>query len=176
VPSQPAFTLRFPGKQLALLTARYTVNDELPITMGRQACLRGYMHLDEFLTISDWKSSTGHPSHQRNSEETVRRRTQGSLATNDEKSAITSLMLLNGVSWTMGSVLLHFTHSEPYPVMDAGTLFSLNGPTDQRPTLPVWLAYVQACRTIASDHKISMRDLDRALWQFARENKLATQG
>src|SRR5438067_2295585 len=104
VTSEPAFTLRFPMEQLPLLIARYAFSDEVPITIGRLACERGYLQLDEFLALSDWKFPGGQQSYRRNSEESVRRRTQESLATNDEKLAITSLMLLNGVSWTMGSV------------------------------------------------------------------------
>jgi hypothetical protein len=172
MPTQTALTLRFPEEQLAVLTARYVVNDEPAITAGRQARERGYLHLEDFMAISDWKFPYGHESHCRNSEETIHRRTQWSLTANDEEATIRSLMLLGGVSWSLGSVLLHFAHPEPYPIMDAAALFSLNGPADQHPTLPFWLEYVRACRTIADDHKISMRDLDRALWQYAQEYKL----
>ena len=87
--------MRFPKEQLALLIARYTPNDELPITIGRQARARGYVNRDEFLTLLDWKFPNGQKTYRRNSEEAVQQRTHDSLTTNDEKVAITSLMLLS---------------------------------------------------------------------------------
>ena len=40
-----------------------------------------------------------------------------------------------------------------------------------RSTYPTsyWLAYLAACRALASQHGVSLRTLDKALWQWSKE-------
>jgi hypothetical protein len=40
-----------------------------------------------------------------------------------------------------------------------------------RSTYPVsfWLAYLQACRALARETGVSLRTLDKALWQYSKE-------
>lgn len=44
------------------------------------------------------------------------------------------LTTINGVSWPMASVLLHFGHADRYPILDFRALWSLEVDTP-----PVWL-------------------------------------
>jgi hypothetical protein len=34
-----------------------------------------------------------------------------------------------------------------------------------------WSAYTEACRKLSDETGVSMRTLDRALWQFSKENQ-----
>ena len=36
-------------------------------------------------------------------------------------------------------------------------------------TIPFWLEYVDVCRALARDHGVSLRTLDKALWQYSKE-------
>jgi len=38
-------------------------------------------------------------------------------------------------------------------------------------SVPFWMRYVEATRELAANANVSMRELDRALWQFSKENQ-----
>ena len=58
-----------------------------------------------------------------------------------------------------------------YPIIDYRALWSL-GVTDPPPyTFDFWWAYTEHCRALAKKYRASMRVLDRALWQYSKENQ-----
>ena len=72
----------------------------------------------------------------------------------------------------MASTILHFTHREPYPILDFRALWSLG--IEQQPAYYVfsmWWEYVATCRRLADQAGVSARELDRALWQYSKENQ-----
>jgi hypothetical protein len=65
--------------------------------------------------------------------------------------------------------LLFFAYPDDYPILDVRALESLGvGPRSQYP-VSFWLAYLEACRELARRHSVSIRTLDKALWQHSRE-------
>jgi hypothetical protein len=68
--------------------------------------------------------------------------------------------------------MLHFAHRDLYPILDFRALWSLG---HEKPpafyTFDFWWEYVQSCRARAKECGVSMRVLDRALWQFSKENQ-----
>jgi len=81
------------------------------------------------------------------------------------------LTLLSGVGWPMASVVLHWCHTAPYPILDFRALWSLGVAPLPSYDFPLWRAYTDHCREMAAAAGVSMRDLDRALWQFSKENQ-----
>ena len=75
------------------------------------------------------------------------------------------------MSWPTASVILHFGIPERYPILDVRALWSLGVDTPPTYTFDFWLAYAQHCRTFAEAAAVSMRTLDRALWQYSAENQ-----
>ena len=72
----------------------------------------------------------------------------------------------------MASVLLHFFHPDPYPIIDYRALWSLT--LDQKSgyyAFEDWWIYVDACRSLSNEAGVNMRTFDRALWQFSKENQ-----
>jgi len=51
--------------------------------------------------------------------------TQTALSTPNERLRIEVLLLLSGVRWPTASVILHFCHRDPYPILDYRALWSL---------------------------------------------------
>jgi hypothetical protein len=72
-------------------------------------------------------------------------------------------------------VLLHFGHTDPYPILDFRALWSLgvDVPTDAYGfyDFPLWRAYTNFCRDLADACGVPMRELDRALWRYSKENR-----
>ena len=80
-----------------------------------------------------------------------------------------ALLSLEGVGVPTGSALLHFAHPESYPILDVRALESLG--RKSRGTYPVsfWVDYLTACRSLSSKCGVSIRELDKALWQWSAE-------
>jgi hypothetical protein len=98
----------------------------------------------------------------------VEEATRLALAARSEALRIKLPMTLDGVSWPTASVVLHFAHQEPYPILDVRALHAL-GVDKAVYTLQLWLGYVDACRRLATETGVDMRTLDRALWQWSKE-------
>jgi hypothetical protein len=76
---------------------------------------------------------------------------------------------LRGVSWATASVVLHLAHTDRYPILDFRALHALGIRAAVMPTVPFWLGYTEACRRLATRNGVEMRILDRALWQWSKE-------
>ncbi|MGA3100080.1 MAG: hypothetical protein ABSF25_26810 [Bryobacteraceae bacterium] len=136
--------------------------------VGPTARENGYYTKAHFLELCRWKTPRSRPRCTANDEEYIRDVTALALATKNERLRIEVLTLLDGVGWPTASVLLHFGHWERYPILDFRALWSLSIPEPQGEyKFSFWWDYVQICREIAEKCGVTMRTLDRALWQFS---------
>ncbi len=92
----------------------------------------------------------------------------------DECFRVLALRILQGVDWPTASVLLHFGVVESYPILDYRALWSLGWKRPPTYTFPFWMAYVQYCRNLARQNHLSMRQLDRALWNYSKQHQGVT--
>ena len=76
------------------------------------------------------------------------------------------------MSWPTASVILHLFHRDPYPILDYRALWSVSLEVPGQYTFSFWWSYVEFCRSLAASAELDMRTLDRALWQFSKENQL----
>jgi hypothetical protein len=82
---------------------------------------------------------------------------------------MTALLDLDGVGVPTASVLLYFAFPNDYPILDVRALESLGvRPRSQYP-VSFWLQYLAACRELARRCGVSIRTLDKALWQHSKE-------
>jgi hypothetical protein len=169
----PTFRLRFPVEDVPEWAARYQYADDQEVeAIGRRVRERGWYTRDEFLTVARWKTPRSQSRCRRNAESTVREATRIALAASDEHLRIGVLTLLSGVEMPTASVLLHLAHRDPYPIIDFRAVWSLG--VAQPPiaySFEYWWAYTQTCRALAADAGVSMRTLDRALWQYSKEHQ-----
>ncbi len=165
------FSIRFPKSEVLHWAKHYSYpDDDTEVReIGKRSRLAGFYTRGDFLRVCEWKTR-GRPRrhYERNSEEDVRRQTAIALTSaHDEETRIRSLTALHGVSWPTASVFLHLAHNEPYPILDFRALWSLHCERSHY-TFDFWWDYVQACRALAADCGVSIRDLDRALWEYSR--------
>jgi len=170
-----AFRLRFPISELRSSAKRYDYEDNedekeiLPIVPAVKR--RGYLTRKEFLTVCRWKTRRSQRHCRKNSPEFVREVTKCALSTPVERLRIEVLTLLDGVGWPTASVILHFFHSAAYPILDFRALESLKNEVPKQYSFNFWQKYTSCCRSLARRAGVSMRTLDRALWQFSKENQ-----
>lgn len=75
------------------------------------------------------------------------------------------------MNWPTASVLLHFGARDPYPILDFRALWSLGVKAPTSYDFELWWEYTCCCRKLARKSGVSMRILDRALWQFSKSNQ-----
>jgi hypothetical protein len=168
------FNLRFDKKDIIYWHHQYKYkgdNEEKLARFRDEVRLRGYLTLEQFQFLVDWKSSRPAKHHAKNDEETIREVTKLAFATKVESLRLRALMLLEGVEVRTASAILHFCHNDPYPIFDKRAIWSLG--IESAPTywLGLWDRYVAACREIAKDANVTMRVLDRALWAYSAKHQ-----
>ena len=166
--------LQFALKETLFWAERYPVEDDAEIEHGIAPRVRqeGHYTKQDLMIIAHWKSPRTKLFVERNPESFVKEVTRIALSTPDEHLRIQILTLLAGVSWPTSSVLLHFGHEEEYPVLDYRALWSLG--LEKPPSnfnFSFWWEYTQFCRLLSREAGVSMRVLDRALWQYSKENQ-----
>ena len=147
------------------------VEDSIERVIAPKTKQQGFFDRDDFLQVCRWKTPRSQHLCLRNDEAFVREVTRIALATENERLRIETLNLLDGVDWPTASVLLHFAHTERYPILDVRALESLSITPPDQYTFKFWYEYVMICRYLADEAKVSMRTLDRALWQHSAINQ-----
>lgn len=167
------FALRFQKSDIPALAARYPAEGDKVIEREVQPRVlrRGYFTRPDFLAVCRWKSPRIVPRCAMNTDEFIESVTRTASSTKDERLRIEVLTLLDGVDWPTASVLLHFGSRDAYPILDFRALWSLG--FSKLPTYEnkFWAAYTSHCRALAQEVRVSMRLLDRALWQYSKENQ-----
>ncbi len=166
------FRLRFPVTELQFWASRYQEEKDPILRLVPQVKQRGFLERDEFLEVCRWKSPRSQPRCRLNSGSFVREVTTIALSTPEERLRIEVLTLLTGVSWPTASVVLHLFHAEPYPILDFRALWSLGKDVPKQYDFQFWQKYVAFCRSLARKAALSMRTLDRALWQYSKEKQV----
>jgi hypothetical protein len=169
----PGFRLRVPENELLGWADRYSYPSESPIEqkIAPTARARGYLTRKEFLDICWWKTPRSQPRCAQNREAFVREVSRIALATTNEELKIRVLLLLAGVSWPTASVILHFCDRHRYPILDYRALWSVGVRRIPPYTFSLWSEYTRFVRGISDRTSLSMRTIDRALWQYSKERQ-----
>ncbi|HKI78008.1 MAG TPA: hypothetical protein VKA26_05675 [Ignavibacteriaceae bacterium] len=167
------FRLRFDPRKLSALAGRYEFEGDLIAEneIIPRIKKKGYLNKKDFLTFCEWKTPRTKPLCKKNDEVFIKDVTRLSFSTNDEKVKIEILLLLKGVSWPTASVILHYASDFQYPILDYRALWSLGLKKPPVYNFQLWWDYTLFCRSLAQKHKINLRELDKALWQYSVENQ-----
>jgi hypothetical protein len=171
----PTFELQFPVEEIDALARRFGPADDLRrLALGAGARERGHYTRSEFIDICAWKTVRSRPRIAANTRSAVTAATRIALASGTgEPDRMEALLSLHGVGVPTASTLLYVAFPEDYPILDVRALQSLGvKPRSQYP-VSFWLGYLEACRCLAHRQGISMRTLDKALWQHSKERSAA---
>lgn len=127
-----------------------------------------YLTKEELRKVARWKASRSAGHIEGNEEDDVEEITRLSLGAKSERMRVGGLLALSGVGWPTASVILHFFHKDPYPVLDYRALEACGIKQPSQYTFDFWWTYVGFCRTLRQDSGVKMRELDRALWQYSK--------
>jgi hypothetical protein len=165
------FRLQFDPAHIREIAQRYDYPGEAEaIAIGRSAGDRGFYTADELVRVAGWKTRNRvvplvleNPPKLREAAS----RTALDPAV-DEAGQVAALRALRGVRYPVASALLHLAGRRRYPMIDQRALESLGyfATSDADYSASLWRDYVETCRALAREHRVSMRVLDRALWTW----------
>lgn len=168
------FGLQFPPAEIEALAARFGYTDDAACrAAGAAARARGHYTREEFLTVCEWKTSRSRSKVERNDAAAVEEATRHALESADERERMEALAALEGVGVPTASTLLHFAFPDDYPILDVRALESLGQRSRSVYPVEYWLRYLDVCRELALRHGVSIRTLDKALWQNSKEGGAA---
>jgi hypothetical protein len=164
------FKLRFNKKFISKWANQYPheYDAELETILAPQVRQRGYLLKPEFEKLCRWKTPRSQKRVASNPADYIEAVTQIALSSPNERLRVEVLLLLDGVSWPTASVILHFCHTEAYPILDFRALWSLGvDASTVTYNFELWHEYTLYCRKLANEAGVSMRELDRALWKYS---------
>ena len=113
-----------------------------------------------------WKSGPRNLHHLPDDKTTVARLSREAF----KNKCVRPLCELPGIQIPTASAALHFAFPEKFPVIDRRVLTTTGriDPKDENKSvgLTLWDEYVKWCVPAACECKVSLRDFDRALWQY----------
>lgn len=169
--------MRIPVSQISSYTSRYPRHlDAQLLALAPSVKSRGYLRPDELMLVGKWKSPRSAGRLTKNTDSEVSEITSISLAASCERVRIESLQVLHGVNYPTASVVLHFFHSEQYPIIDFRAIWTLGLMQPKAYNFEYWWTFVTAWRNEFESARVSLlsltpREFDQALWQYSKENQ-----
>jgi len=147
--------------------------EEWLIQNGPSIKERGYLTLKELKEFVTWKTRNRATwCCEYNDEDFVEEVSRVSLSTTNEQLRIEALTLLHGVDYPVASSILHLVFGNDHPIQDVRALESLDMKRRKgERKFEFWTRYRTRCLEIADQCGVDMRTLDRALWQYSKDNQ-----
>ncbi|HYM11109.1 MAG TPA: hypothetical protein VEU62_10260 [Bryobacterales bacterium] len=167
--SKNGFQLQFAPAHIKQLAARYVYEDDTEALQAGRRIAAGDHCRANIEAIFRWKTGgRGISRLRRNSDVEIRDALRLAANAETERAAISVLCGLSGVEIPVASAILTAIDPERYTIIDFRALEAL-GVKSTWHTVDSYLAYLTACRDLARQNAISLRELDRALWQWSKE-------
>jgi hypothetical protein len=171
---RPRITLR----EIPTYDERYAYNRKEQELHARRDTIQtnGYLTSADLCAICDWKAPRAAGHARKNTDAEVQEISRLALLSAEERVRIEVLQVLHGVNYPTASVILHFYHRDLYPIIDYRALWTLGFEQPSQYTFGFWWRYVEACRDLLKRVRrvkpnLTMRELDRALWQYSKEEQ-----
>ena len=162
------FTLQFEPADIPRLAKSYQYQQDDEALAAGDRIRSGDYERSNIKTIFDWKTGgRGKSRLQRNSDEEIADALRLAVSAKTERAAIAVLLGLQGVLVPVASAILTAIDPKRYTVIDFRALEALGSKSKDR-SVNFYLAYLTHCRQLAKAHKVALRDLDRALWQWSK--------
>ena len=165
------FELQFDSAEIPYWARRdHAKDDEDALDAGSRIAARQITSA-EIYVIFKWKTKNRGVSRlRRNEEKDILDAVRAATTAPDDRTAVEALIELSGVDVPVASAILTAIYPDRYTIIDFRALEALGTNTTNR-NVPFYLRYLRHCRETAEMYGVSLRQLDRALWQWSYERK-----
>jgi hypothetical protein len=170
------FLLKFAPSQIDALAERYGYAQDNDALLAGKRIASGDYSLDNLKVIVNWKSRRRAALIDDNKDDHIAVALKfASASSTPEAMAVAVLTALHGVGIPMASAILTAINPERYTILDFRALQSLEV-ANWSESVGFFVSYLEACRELAAKHGKSLRALDRALWQWSKEQSDVKNG
>lgn len=165
-----SFKLRFDASLIPELESRYDFRDDNDALNAGKQIREGQYTRKNLQAIFEWKTNgRGRSRLAKNTDEEIADALRLAIAAKTDRAAVATLMGLNGVQAPVASAVLTAIDPARFTIIDFRALAAL---TVIQPTITTnfYLVYLDKCRVLAKQNNVTLRSLDRALWQWSKEN------
>ena len=160
------FELQFNPSETGALAKDYDYPDDTKAIEAGKGIAKGDDIIANFKIIVAWKSPRSKGRASRNTEADVADALRLAVDAKTDRAAVAVLTGLRGVDVPVASAILAAIEPDRFTIIDRRALESL-GVKQPSPTVEFYLEYLAHCRRLASEQGVSLRELDRALWQWS---------
>jgi hypothetical protein len=166
----PTFTPQYDPSEISHLAAEYMETDgkkdEKAEEAGKRIRVDGDFSRENLEVIYRWKSPRAIRRFRDNTDGEIRQALKKALGASDVEKATCALTSLKGVGVKMASAILTAIDPERYTVLDFRALEALGVKNSEN--LNLYIQYVKACRSLAEKYGVTLRNFDRANWQWSK--------
>jgi hypothetical protein len=167
--ASPDFTPRLDQAQALDCCARYASDEDIPAMVAGKAVLNGDFSPKHLDTIFRWKTKDRGKSRIRlNSDSEIVDALRLATLAKEPRSTMAVLMGLHGVATPVAAAVATAIYPSIHTMFDFRALEAL-GCTNHDMSLPAYLKYREFCLSLASEWNMTLRNLDRALWQWSAD-------
>jgi hypothetical protein len=167
--NRDSFQLQFKPALIPKLTARYSDEKEREAFVAGRRIARGDHGRANLEAIFRWKTGgRGISRLARKTDEEIAEALRLAIEAETERAAIAVLCGLTGVEIPVASAILTAITPERYTIIDYRALEAL-GVENGYLSIEFYLTYLSRCRELAKLNHVTLRELDRALWQWSKE-------
>lgn len=164
------FNPKFDKPDIENLLLRYETGGDSEALAAGKAIERGDSSFKNLETIFKWKTKgRGISRLKKNTDEEVKDALDLAKSAKTPRAAIAVLTGLSGVEVPVASAIMTAIRPKFYTIIDFRALHALNVKTTER-TVSFYLVYLEFCREHSKKWGITLRDFDRALWQWSADH------
>ena len=163
------FTLMFDVARISEWAARYSFREDTEALEAGKRIRDGQYTLANLQKIYEWKTKgRGRSRLLKNSGDEISDAMKLAASAKTDRAAVAVLLGLNGVQIPVASAILTAINPERYTIIDFRALQAPNNKNSYI-TVDFYLAYLSQCRRLSRANNVSLRTLDRALWQWSKD-------
>jgi hypothetical protein len=165
-----SFRPKFDQKMAVKLAEAYEYDDDEPALRAGKAIAKGNFSPTHLKAIFEWKTGNrGKGRIDRNSDSEIGDALKLAASAKEPRSAISVLIGLHGIQVPVASAIMTAIKPDTYTIIDFRALEALGiRREDQVIDLNRYLRYLSFCIKQSAEWKMSLRDFDRALWQWSK--------
>ena len=169
--STHSFQLQFSPIEIGKLARSYGYEDDTELFAAGGRIVGGECTRSNLEITFRWKTGgRGISRLGRNSDFEIEDALRLAAVAKTDRSAAAVLRGLYGVNVPVASAVLTAMDQERFTIIDFRALESL-GVTNYIATVDYYLQYLEHCRSLANQHGVGLRELDRALWQWSKQRR-----
>ena len=168
-PLRDGFNPQLTRDEAVALAKEYRSEGDEAAFVAGDAIRNGDYSLQQLATIFKWKTNgRGKSRLMRNDALDVEDALRLACAARAPRSAIAVLVGLHGVAVPVASSIMTVIYPDRYTVIDFRALEALGRRNDDH-SISFYVGYLNYCHELANAWNMTLRQLDRALWQWSRE-------